>query len=39
MKVFQFDWDEKNIRHLARHKVSSTEAEQVIINKPLDLEA
>jgi uncharacterized DUF497 family protein len=33
----QFDWDAANIRHIARHKVSPEEAEQVIENNPLDL--
>jgi uncharacterized protein len=34
----QFDWDAANIRHIARHKVSPEEAEQVVENNPLDLE-
>ena len=34
-----FDWDEVNIRHLARHKISPSEAEQVILNRPADLES
>ena len=33
----EFDWDEANISHLARHKVLPTEAEQVILNDPIDL--
>ena len=33
----QFDWDEANIRHLARHGVLPQEAEQVILNDPVDL--
>jgi len=32
-----FDWDEENIRHLARHEISPAEAEEVIGNRPLDL--
>jgi uncharacterized protein len=35
----QFDWDPANISHLAKHKVSPKEAEQVIENSPLDLPA
>ena len=33
----EFDWDEANVRHVARHKVSPEEAEQVILNDPVDL--
>jgi uncharacterized DUF497 family protein len=33
-----FLWDKENISHIVRHKVSQTEAEQVIENNPLDLE-
>ena len=37
--MLQFDWDEENIRHLARHEIKPDEAEQVIQNRPLDLES
>jgi uncharacterized DUF497 family protein len=33
-----FLWDKENISHIGRHDVSQDEAEQVIENKPLDLE-
>jgi len=33
------DWDEENIRHIARHEISPAEAEQVIGNRPRDLES
>lgn len=33
-----FDWDSSNISHLARHGVTPAEAEQVILNNPIDLE-
>ena len=33
----EFDWDEANVSHVARHKVSPEEAEQVILNDPVDL--
>jgi uncharacterized DUF497 family protein len=33
----EFDWDEANIGHLARHNVSPEEAEQVILSDPVDL--
>lgn len=36
---FVFDWDSANRDHISRHKVSSEEAEQVIYNDPLDIEA
>jgi uncharacterized DUF497 family protein len=32
----QFDWDEENIRHLAKHKVTRAEFEQVMNNDPMD---
>ena len=32
-----FDWDEANIGHVARHGVLPDETEQVILNDPLDL--
>ena len=35
----KFDWDELNIRHLARHEIGRHEAEQLISNRPLDLES
>ena len=38
MADIEFDWDETNIRHLERHRVTPQEAEQVIFNNPLDLE-
>jgi hypothetical protein len=33
----EFDWDEANVGHLARHRVMPEEAEQVILNDPVDL--
>ena len=33
----EFDWDEGNIGHLARHNVLPREAEQVILNDPVDV--
>jgi predicted DNA binding CopG/RHH family protein/uncharacterized DUF497 family protein len=33
----EFDWDEANISHMARHNVFPEEAEQVILNDPVDL--
>jgi uncharacterized protein len=32
-----FDWDEGNLDHIARHGVSREEAEQVILNDPVDV--
>ena len=34
-----FNWDEENICHLARHEISPAEAEEVIGNRPCDLES
>ena len=33
-----FHWNEANISHIAQHGVTPAEAEQVIINDPIDLE-
>ena len=33
-----FDWDEENLGHIARHDVTREEAEQVILGDPLDTE-
>jgi hypothetical protein len=33
-----FEWDDANRSHLARHGVSPEEAEQVLVNNPLDLD-
>jgi uncharacterized DUF497 family protein len=32
-----FDWDDENRKHIARHRVSPAEAEQVVLNDPIDL--
>ena len=32
-----FDWDDANIAHIARHGVTTEEAEQVIRNNPMDI--
>jgi len=34
-----FEWDDANRDHIARHQVSPEEAERVIDNDPLDIEA
>ena len=33
----EFDWDDANIGHLARHRVTPEEAEEVILRDPVDL--
>jgi hypothetical protein len=33
----EFDWDEANIGHIARHSVLPEEVEHVIVNDPVDL--
>ena len=33
----EFNWDEANIGHMARHSVLPKEAEQVILNDPMDV--
>lgn len=37
MPALRFDWDERNVGHLALHQISPAEAEQVIFNRPVDL--
>ena len=39
MEAYQFDWDVANARHLAQHDILPAEAEQVILNRPVDLES
>lgn len=36
--AIEFDWDEADIGHLRRHRVSADEFEQLIANEPLGLE-
>jgi uncharacterized DUF497 family protein len=38
MKSLKFNWDEGNIGHIAQHGISPEEAEQVVRNRPFDLE-
>lgn len=33
----RFEWNEANISHIARHKVTPKEAEQVLLNDPFDV--
>jgi uncharacterized DUF497 family protein len=33
----EFDWDDANIGHVARHNVRPDEAEHVLLNDPVDL--
>lgn len=35
--MVEFDWDDANRTHIAAHKISCEEAEQVIANEPIDL--
>jgi uncharacterized DUF497 family protein len=34
----EFDWDARNVRHIARHGITTEEAEQVLRNDPLVLQ-
>ncbi|MGI8769978.1 MAG: BrnT family toxin [Acidobacteriaceae bacterium] len=36
--LVEFEWDDDNRGHLAEHLVSSQEAEEVVLNRPVDLE-
>jgi uncharacterized protein len=33
-----FDWDDANIEHIARHGVTPEEAEQVVLNDPVEID-
>ncbi|MFP5276794.1 MAG: BrnT family toxin [Acidobacteriota bacterium] len=33
-----FDWDKGNLDHLVKHGISRAEAEEVILNNPMDLQ-
>jgi hypothetical protein len=37
-KPLIFDWDEANLAHIAQHRVTREEAEQVFLGFPLDME-
>jgi uncharacterized DUF497 family protein len=39
MEKLQFDWDDDNIGHLALRGIKQEDAEQVIQNRPCDLES
>ena len=34
----EFEWDDENVKHLAAHKVTRGEFEQVMNNDPLDVD-
>ena len=33
-----FDWDDGNVGHLARHKITPQEAEQVMLHSPVEID-
>ena len=37
MKISRFEWDARNIGHIARHRVTPDEAEEAFDNEPLFL--
>jgi hypothetical protein len=37
-QLLNFDWDDANRDHLARHDVTPQEAEEVVLGDPLDIE-
>ena len=39
MATIQFHWDDQNIGHLALHQISPAEAEQVVLDRPVDFES
>lgn len=34
-----FDWDQANVAHLARHRITTQEAEEVLLNDPMENDA
>jgi hypothetical protein len=36
-REIEFDWDEANVGHVARHRVLPDEAEQAVLKDPVDL--
>ena len=38
MSALEFDWDAKNVDHLALHQISPEETEEVVKNRPRDLD-
>jgi len=32
-----FDWNDENREHIAKHRVTPEEAEQAVLNDPIDL--
>lgn len=36
--IFDFDWDEGNLTHIAKHNVTREEAEEAVLGDPLDME-
>jgi uncharacterized DUF497 family protein len=38
MDGLNFDWDHANIGHIAIHQISPEEAEEVLLNDPLDVQ-
>ena len=37
MESIEFDWDDANVKHLARHRVLPREAEYALRHEPIDL--
>ena len=37
MERLEFDWDDANVKHLARHQVLPREAEYVVLREAIDL--
>jgi uncharacterized DUF497 family protein len=38
-RMIDFVWDKQNLGHLALHEISPAEAEEVLRNRPVDLES
>jgi uncharacterized DUF497 family protein len=38
-RMIDFVWDKQNLEHLALHEISPAEAEEVLRNRPMDLES
>ncbi len=38
MEKYEFEWDDANVRHIARHGVTPEEAEDVVKRSPIEVE-
>ena len=37
MEMLEFDWDDSNLNHIAKHGVDREEAQEIMLGDPLDI--